>query len=320
MLSKTKEVKSTRAAFGEALVELGTQNPNIVALDADLSCSTQTKMFGDKFPDRFFNMGISEQDMMGTAVGLATCGKIPFVATFAMFAAGRAWDQVRNGICYPNFNVKVIGTHGGITVGEDGASHQALEDVAIMRAIPNMVVLSPADATETKAAVKWAAEHKGPVYIRITRTSMETIFDEAEYKFDTKIKTIQEGTDLTLISTGETLIEAINAAKILAEQGVSVEVLDVPMIKPLDTETIIKSAQKTKAVVTLENHSIIGGLGSAVCECLSDSFPVKVKRLGTNDVFGQSGQYKELMAEYELTAQQVAQKISGFLVAEFLKK
>lgn len=313
MLSKTKEVKSTRAAFGEALVELGTQNPNIVALDADLSCSTQTKMFGDKFPDRFFNMGISEQDMMGTAVGLATCGKIPFVATFAMFAAGRAWDQVRNGICYPRFNVKIIGTHGGITVGEDGASHQALEDVAIMRAIPNMVVLSPADATETKAAVKWAAKHEGPVYIRITRTSMETIFDESEYVFDTKIKTVQEGTDVTLISTGETLIEAINAAKILAEKGISVEVLDVPMIKPLDTETIIKSAKKTNAVVTLENHSIIGGLGSAVCEALSESHPVKVKRLGTNDVFGQSGQYKELMAEYELTAQKVAPKIAEFL-------
>lgn len=315
MLSKTKEVKSTRAAFGEALVELGTQNPNIVALDADLSCSTQTKMFGDKYPDRFFNMGISEQDMMGTAVGLASCGKIPFVATFAMFASGRAWDQVRNGICYPRFNVKIIATHGGVTVGEDGASHQALEDVSIMRSIPNMVVLSPADATETKAAVKWAAQHQGPVYIRITRTSMETIFDEQTYVFDTKAKIIKEGKDVTLISTGETLIEAYNAANILAEQGIDAEVISVPVIKPLDCDTIISSAKKTNKVVTLENHSIIGGLGSAVCECLSENYPVKIKRLGTNDVFGQSGHYKELMAEYELTAQKVAPKI-----AEFLKK
>ncbi len=315
MLSNTNEVKSTRAAFGEALVELGTQNPNIVALDADLSCSTQTKMFADKFPDRFFNVGIAEQDMMGTAVGLSTCGKIPFVATFAMFAAGRAWDQVRNGICYPKFNVKIIATHGGITVGEDGATHQALEDVAIMRAIPNMMVLSPADAVETKAAVKFAAEHQGPVYIRITRTSMETIFDENEYKFDLKAKIVKEGTDVTIVSTGETLIEAIKAADILGEQSISAEVISVPVIKPLDCDTIVKSAKKTNQVVTLENHSIIGGLGGAVCECLSENYPVKVKRIGTNDVFGQSGHYKELMAEYELTAAKVAPKI-----VEFLKK
>lgn len=315
MLSKTNEVKSTRAAFGEALVELGTQNPNIVALDADLSCSTQTKMFADKSPERFFNVGIAEQDMMGTAVGLSTCGKIPFVATFAMFAAGRAWDQVRNGICYPNFNVKIIATHGGITVGEDGATHQALEDVAIMRAIPNMMILSPADAVETKAAVNFAAEHKGPVYIRITRTSMETIFDENKYKFDLKAKIIKEGTDVTIVSTGETLIEAIKAADILSENGISAEVISVPVIKPLDCDTIVKSAKKTNQVVTLENHSIIGGLGGAICECLSENYPVKVKRLGTNDVFGQSGHYKELMAEYELTATKVAPKI-----VEFLKK
>lgn len=315
MLSKTKEVKSTRAAFGEALIELGAKNPNIVALDADLSCSTQTKMFADKFPERFFNVGIAEQDMMGTAVGLSTCGKIPFVATFAVFASGRAWDQVRNGICYPNFNVKIIATHGGITVGEDGATHQALEDVAIMRAIPNMMVLSPADAVETKAAVKFAAEHKGPVYIRITRTSMETIFDENEYKFDLKAKVVKEGNDVTIVSTGETLIEAIKAADILAEQGISAEVVSVPVIKPFDCATIVASAKKTNNVVTLENHSIIGGLGGAVCECLSENYPVKVKRLGTNDVFGQSGHYKELMAEYELTAAKVAPKI-----VELLKK
>ncbi|MEI8377341.1 MAG: transketolase family protein [bacterium] len=315
MLSKKNEVKSTRAAFGEALVELGAQNTNIVALDADLSCSTQTKMFADKFPDRFFNVGIAEQDMLSTAAGLSTCGKIPFVATFAVFATGRAYDQIRNGICYPKFNVKIIGTHGGITVGEDGATHQALEDVTLMRAIPNMMVLSPADAVETKAAVKFAAEHKGPVYIRITRTSMETIFDESTYKFDLKAKIIKEGTDVTIVSTGETLIEAIKAADILSEQSISAEVVSVPVIKPFDCDTIIKSAKKTNQVVTLENHSIIGGLGGAVCECLSENYPVKVKRIGTNDVFGQSGHYKELMAEYELTAEKVAPKI-----VEFLKK
>lgn len=315
MLSKTNEVKSTRAAFGEALVELGAENPNIVALDADLSCSTQTKMFADKFPERFFNVGIAEQDMMGTAAGLSTCGKIPFVATFAIFATGRAFDQIRNGICYPKFNVKIIGTHGGITVGEDGATHQALEDVTLMRSIPNMMVLSPADAVETKAAVKFAAEHQGPVYIRITRTSMETIFDENEYKFDLNAKIIKEGADVTIVSTGETLIEAIKAADILAEQGIFAEVVSVPVIKPLDCDTIVKSAKKTNRVVTLENHSIIGGLGGAVCECLSENYPVKVKRIGTNDVFGQSGHYKELMAEYELTAAKVAPQI-----VEFLKK
>lgn len=313
MLSKTKEVKSTRKAFGEALLELGAVNPNVVALDADLSCSTQTKMFGDKYPDRFFNIGIAEQDMMGTAVGLSTCGKIPFVATFAMFAAGRAWDQVRNGICYSKFNVKIIGTHGGVSVGEDGASHQALEDVTLMRAIPNMMVLSPADATETKAAVKFAAEHQGPVYIRITRTSMETVYDEAVYKFDVKAKLIKEGTDVTLVSTGETLIEAIKSAEILEKQGISAEVVGIPCIKPLDEEAIIKSASKTKKVVTIENHSIIGGLGGAVCECLSENCPTPVKRIGTNDVFGQSGHYKELMAEYELTAETFTQKIIEFI-------
>lgn len=313
MLSKTNEVKSPRKAFGEALIELGEVNSNIVALDADLSCSTQTKMFGDKYPDRFFNIGISEQDMMGTAVGLSTCGKIPFVATFAMFAAGRAWDQVRNGICYSSFNVKIVATHGGITVGEDGASHQALEDVAIMRAIPNMVVLSPADAVETKAAVKFAAEYKGPVYIRITRTSMETIYDEATYKFDTKAKLIKEGSDVTLISTGETLIETIKAAEILEEKGVSPEVIGIPCIKPLDVDAILKSAVKTKKVVTVENHSIIGGLGGAVCECLSENLPTPVKRIGTNDVFGQSGHYKELMAEYELTASAIVPKVLEFI-------
>lgn len=313
MLSKTNEVKSPRKAFGEALMELGAKDSNIVALDSDLSCSTQTKMFAQKYPDRFFNIGISEQDMMGTAVGLSTCGKIPFVATFAMFAAGRAWDQVRNGICYSKFNVKIIGTHGGITVGEDGASHQALEDVAIMRAIPNMMVLSPADATETKGAVKFAAEHKGPVYIRITRTSMETIYDEGSYKFGIGANIITEGSDVSLVSTGETLIEAIRASEILSKKGISTEVIGIPCIKPLDCETIIKSANKTKRVVTIENHSVIGGLGSAVCECLSENCPTSVMRIGTNDVFGQSGHYKELMAEYELTAETFISKILKFI-------
>lgn len=310
MLSSNSEIKATRTAYGEALVELGKENPNIVVLDADLSCSTQTQMFAKVFPDRFFNCGIAEQDAMGTAVGLSTCGKIPFVSTFAMFASGRAWDQVRNGICYPKFNVKIVATHGGITVGEDGATHQANEDISIMRSIPNMTVIVPADYTEVKAAIKYAATHKGPMYIRISRTSVPTIFDETKYKFDlNKAIVIKEGKDLTLLSNGETLKEIIKSAQILAEQGIDAEVINVPVVKPFDCDTIIKSAQKTKFVVTVENHSIIGGLGSAVSECLSEKCPTRVLRIGMNDTFGQSGEQKELMEHYGLIASKFTDKI-----------
>lgn len=310
MLSNKSIKNSVRAAYGEALVELGKENPDIVVLDADLSCSTQTQKFQKEFPDRFFNMGIAEQDAICTAAGLSTCGKIPFVSTFAMFASGRAWEQIRNSIAYPSFNVKIVATHGGVTVGEDGASHQALEDIAIMRAIPNMTVIVPADAVEAKKMIQFASQHKGPVYIRISRSSLLDIFDEQNYSpVYPKAVIIKEGTDVSLLSNGETLHEAVKCAKMLEEKGINAEVINVPFVKPLDNETIINSAKKTGKVVTIENHSIIGGLGSAVCECLSENYPIPVKRIGTNDVFGQSGKDTELMAEYGLTAETFFEKI-----------
>ena len=236
-----REYKSVRSEYGKTLVELGKTNPNIVVLDADLSSSTQTKLFAKEFPERFFNVGISEQDLITTAAGLSCTGKIPFVSTFAMFASGRAWEQVRNTICYSNLNVKIAATHGGITVGEDGASHQALEDISLMRSIPNMTVIVPADAEETRQAIKFAAEFNGPVYIRISRSNLPDIFDSA-YKFDyKKANIIKEGKDITLITNGETLVETIDCAKILSEKGIDAEIINVPVVKPLDNETIINS-------------------------------------------------------------------------------
>ncbi|OGH96643.1 MAG: transketolase [Candidatus Melainabacteria bacterium GWF2_32_7] len=294
---------SPRAAYGETLIELGHKNPNIVVFDADLSCSTQTQKFAQVFPDRFFNMGVAEQDAMCTAAGISTCGKIPFVSTFAIFASGRAWDQIRNSIAYPKFNVKIVATHGGVTVGEDGASHQALEDISLMRSIPNMVVIVPGDSTEAKSAIKFAAEYKGPVYIRLARTNMPVIFDEDKYSFNfPKARVLVEGIDVTLLANGETIYEALMCAKMLADKGILAEVINVPVIKPLDKDTIIESAKKTGAIVTIENHSIIGGLGSAVCEAICENNPVLVKRIGVRDEFGQSGKEHELMAEYGLTA------------------
>ena len=307
------ECKSVRSAYGKTLVELGKKNKNIVVLDADLSCSTQTQIFAKEFPERFFNVGIAEQDLMTTAAGIACTGKIPFVSTFAVFASGRAWEQIRNTICYSNLNVKIAATHGGITVGEDGASHQALEDVALMRAIPNMTVIVPADEAETIAAVKYAAEVKTPVYIRISRSNLPDVF-ESGHKFNfPKADVIQEGNDITLITNGETLIEAINCAKMLKEKGISAEVINMPVVKPLDKETVIKSAKKTNRVFTIENHSIIGGLGSAISEVLSEEYPTKVTKIGTNDEFGQSGTAKELVDFYGLTAEKLTEKIIGLL-------
>ena len=309
----TRECKSVRSAYGRTLVELGKENKNIVVLDADLSCSTQTQLFAKEFPERFFNMGISEQDMMTTASGLACTGKIPFVSTFAMFATGRAWEQVRNTICYSNLNVKIAATHGGITVGEDGASHQALEDISLMRSIPNMTVIVPADEKETEQAIRFAASHNGPVYIRIARTNLPDVVDSS-YNFNPyKAIIMQEGTDVTLITNGETLVETIDCAKILHEKGINAEIINVPVVKPIDKETIISSAKKTNRVITIENHSIIGGLGSAVCEVLSENHPVKITRIGTNDEFGQSGTAKELMAYYGLNSEKLAEKILGLL-------
>ena len=309
----SRECQSVRSVYGRTLAELGKQNENIVVLDADLSCSTQTQIFAKEFPSRFFDVGIAEQDLMTTAAGLACCGKIPFVSTFAVFAAGRAWEQIRNTICYNNLNVKIAATHGGITVGEDGASHQALEDVSLMRSIPNMVVIVPADARETAEAIKFAAEYKGPVYIRIARSNLPDVFDET-YNFDVKkARIMRQGKDVTIVTNGETLVETLDCAKILSEAGIDAEIINVPVVKPLDSETILNSARKTNRVITVENHSIIGGLGSAVCEVLSENYPVKVTRIGTNDEFGQSGKASELMAYYGLNADKLAKKITGLI-------
>ncbi|MDD3436127.1 MAG: transketolase family protein [Candidatus Gastranaerophilales bacterium] len=307
-IDRTK-TKSIRNAYGKTLVELGKINKDIVVLDADLACSTQTIMFGKEFPERFFDMGIAEQDMMATAAGLASQRKIPFASTFAMFATGRTYDQVRNSICYPQFNVKIVATHGGITVGEDGASHQALEDVALMRNLPNMTVIVPADCKECEEVIKYAAVHKGPMYIRIARTNVPDIFGE-DYKFElNKAKILREGKDVTIVTNGETLAEVIECAELLEKSGIEAQIIHMPVVKPLDSDTILSEAKKTNFVVTVENHSIIGGLGSAICEVLSENSPALVYRIGINDEFGQSGEQRELMEFYGLTAERLAQKI-----------
>lgn len=306
MILNKNDKKSIRSAFGKTLAELGKTNKDIVVMDADLACSTQTIMFGKEFPERFFDSGIAEQDMIATAAGLASEGKIPFVSSFAMFATGRTYDQIRNSVCYPEFNVKIVGTHGGITVGEDGASHQALEDISLMRNIPNMSVIVPADCKECEEVIKFAAKNYGPMYIRLARTNLCNIFDE-NYEFDfCKIKVIEEGTDVTVITNGETLAEVIQAAEILKGQGYSVQVLHAPVVKPLDGATIIEKAKQTRFVITVENHSIIGGLGSAVCELLAEYYPMPVHRFGINDTFGQSGKWEYLLDYYGLSADKLA--------------
>ncbi len=307
MLDRSKK-KSMRSAYGNGLVEAGNINENVVVLDADVSCSTQTAIFAKEFPQRFFNMGIAEQDMVATAVGLASQGKIPFATTFAVFATGRTYDQIRNGVCYSKFNVKIVGTHGGITVGEDGATHQALEDVSLMRSIPNMTVIVPADYKECEEAVKYAASHEGPMYIRVARSNVVEIFDE-NYKFDLKAKVLKQGIDISIISNGETLAEVLDCAELLEEEGINAQVINMPVVKPLDDDTILKETSGKKLVVTVENHSIIGGIGSAVCELLSEKSPKKVLRLGMNDEFGQSGDANLLMEHYGLTAQKLKEKI-----------
>ena len=303
------EKLSVRKVYGETLAQLGETRNDIVAVDADLSCSTMTCTFGKKFGERFFNAGIAEQDAICTAAGLALCGKTAFVSTFAMFATGRAYDQIRNTVAYSNLNVKIVATHAGVTVGEDGASHQMLEDIGLMRAIPNMVILVPSDGVETKAMVKFAADYKGPVYIRLSRTSLVNIHNEDEYKFEYgKAQVVEEGEDITLITNGETLIEAINARKLLLEKGINAEVINLHTVKPFDVDTVVKSAKKTGKVITIENHSIYNGIGSAVCEALSENYPVKVTRLGLKE-FGQSGEQRELMHYYRLTADELAEDI-----------
>lgn len=307
IIDRTK-TKSIRSAYGKTLVELGKTNKDIVVLDADLACSTQTAMFGKEFPERFFDMGIAEQDMIATAAGLASQGKTPFASTFAMFATGRTYDQIRNSIAYPQFNVKIVATHGGITVGEDGASHQALEDVALMRNIPHMTVIVPADCRECEEVIKYAANNKGPMYIRIARTNVPDVFDE-NYKFDLKGKVLRQGDDVTIVTNGETLVEVIECAKMLEQSGISAQVIHMPVVKPFDDAIILKEVKKTNFVVTVENHSIIGGLGSAVCEVLSENMPARVYRIGINDEFGQSGEQRQLMDFYGLIAEKLAQRI-----------
>lgn len=300
---------ATREAYGKALVELGEKNDKVVVLDADLAAATKTGMFKKAFPDRFIDCGISESNMMGVAAGLATTGYTVFASTFAMFAAGRAYEQVRNSIAYPHLNVKIGATHAGISVGEDGASHQCCEDIALMRAIPGMTIINPADAVEARAAVLAAAEYEGPVYMRFGRLAVPAIFDES-YKFEWgKAVVLSEGTDVTICATGLMVNEAIEAKKLLSEQGISAEIINVHTIKPLDKETVLRSAAKTGAVVTAEEHSIIGGLGSAVAEAVCEGGkPVPVVRLGVNDVFGKSGPAVELLHIFGLDAQNIVEK------------
>ena len=293
--------KATREAYGDALRDVGAENKDIVVLDADLSKSTKTAVFAKAHPDRFFNVGIAEQNLMGTAAGLAAAGKIPFVSTFAMFAAGRAFEQVRNSICYPKLNVKIAATHAGLTVGEDGASHQAIEDISLMRSIPNMTVIVPADATEARKAVEFAAKYKGPVYLRLGRSSTPDIFGDS-YEFEHgKAVQLADGKDLTIIATGIMVAPARKAAEELIEMGISARVLNIHTIKPIDKEAIAKAAQETGAIVTCEEHSIIGGLGSAVAEVIVESTPVPLERVGVMDTFGESGKPDALLVKYHLT-------------------
>lgn len=302
MLTDNRPVSSLRAAYGETLVELGKENKNIVVLDADLACSTQTIKFQKVFPERFFNMGVAEQDAVGTAAGLAYSGKTAFFSTFAVFASGRAWDQVRCSVAHPKYNVKIVATHGGVTVGEDGASHQALEDISLMRSLPNMTVIVPADSIETRAAIRYAANTDGPFYVRLTRPNLPEIFEANKYEFTGKASMLVEGSDITIAAYGETVVEALKCAELLKAQNISAEILSIPVIKPLDEAAILNSVHKTRAILTVENHSIIGGLGSSVCELLSEKLPVPVKRVGVRDEFGQSGKYTELMEKYGLVA------------------
>ncbi|MBQ7116021.1 MAG: transketolase family protein [Clostridia bacterium] len=299
---------ATRDAYGKALVELGEKNPNVLVLDADLAAATKTGAFKKAFPERFFDTGIAEGNMMGVAAGLATTGYTVFASSFAMFSAGRAFEQVRNTIAYPHLNVKIGATHAGISVGEDGASHQCCEDIALMRSIPGMVILNPADDIEARAAVLAAVEHDGPVYMRFGRLAVPRIFDE-DYKFEIgKAVTLKEGTDVTIIATGLMVNEAIEAAKVLEAEGISVELINMHTIKPLDKEAVIKAAKKTGCIVTAEEHNVIGGLGDAVCDVVCEECPVPVVKLGVEDTFGKSGPAVELLHIFGLDADNIVKK------------
>lgn len=303
---------ATRDAYGSILVELGKKNPDIVVLDADLSCSTKTVKFAKTFPERFFNIGISEQDMIGVAAGLALTGKIPFASTFAIFATGRAWEQLRQTVCYSNANVKVVATHGGITVGEDGATHQALEDVALMRVIPGMTVIVPADAYETAQSIMVAAQVYGPVYIRLGRAKVPPVMPE-NYRFQIgKAYIFRVGKDVNIIANGLMVAEALKASEVLNKEGIDTGVANFSSVKPIDEEALLKIAKSSKLIVTAEEHSIIGGLGSAVAEFISENHPVAIKRIGIRDTFGCSGSWKELLQFYGLTAEHIIQTVRDF--------
>ena len=301
--------KATRQSYGEALLELGKENKNIVVFDADLSTATKTNLFAKEFPNRFFDIGIAEQNMISTAAGMATCGKIPYASTFAVFAAGRAYDQIRNSVCYPKLNVKICATHAGVTVGEDGATHQMIEDISLMRTLPNMTVISTSDDIQTKWAVKEISKINGPVYLRLSRLATPIIYDENQ-KFELG-KAIQfgEGTDATIFATGVTVSEALRAQEILKQDGISVRVVDIHTIKPIDKEMVVKCAKETKKLISIEDHNIIGGLGSAISEVLSDEYPAKLVRLGVNDTFGKSGKATELMSYFGITSDNLVKQL-----------
>lgn len=312
-MSEVKKI-ATRESYGNALKELGEENPNIIVLDADLAGATKTGVFKKAFPDRFFDCGIAESNMMAIAAGVATTGKIPFCSTFAMFAAGRAYEQVRNAVGYPHLNVKIGATHAGVSVGEDGATHQCNEDIALMRTIPGMTVICPADDVEARAAVKAAAEYVGPVYLRFGRLAVPVFNDEATYKFEIgKGILLREGTDLTIVATGLCVNSALEAAEKLAADGVSAEVINIHTIKPLDEEVILNSAKKTGKVVTAEEHSVIGGLGSAVCDLLSEKLPTPVKKIGVYDTYCESGPAVKLLEKYKLDGNGVYEQIKDWL-------
>ena len=310
-MSEVKKI-ATRESYGNALKELGEENPNIIVLDADLAGATKTGVFKKAFPDRFFDCGIAESNMMAIAAGVATTGKIPFCSTFAMFAAGRAYEQVRNAVGYPHLNVKIGATNAGVSVGEDGATHQCNEDIALMRTIPGMTVICPADDVEARAAVKAAAEYVGPVYLRFGRLAVPVFNDEATYKFEIgKGILLREGTDLTIVATGLCVNSALEAAEKLAADGVSAEVINIHTIKPLDEEIILNSAKKTGKVVTAEEHSVIGGLGSAVCDLLSEKLPTPVKKIGVYDTYCESGPAVKLLEKYKLDGNGVYEQKIG---------
>ena len=312
-MSEVKKI-ATRDSYGNALVELGKEHENLIVLDADLAAATKTGIFKKAFPERHVDCGIAECNMAGIAAGMSTCGYVPFMSSFAMFAAGRAFEQVRNSIGYPHLNVKIGATHAGISVGEDGATHQCNEDLALMREIPGMVVINPCDDVEARAAVKAAYEYVGPVYMRFGRLAVPVINDESTYKFEIgKGVELRSGKDITIIATGLPVSESLEAAKFLAEDGIDAQVINIHTIKPLDEELVVKAAQATSRVFTVEEHSIIGGLGSAVMECLAEKNPVKVTRIGVRDTFGESGPAKDLLHKYELDAEGIYKQIKAAL-------